>query len=416
VHLQQRLLSSPEAFARSIEAHARKLDEKGGPRAAPDQRVLTLGEAPRSRKGEANVSPEREADVDPETHGVSDETEAAEATARLREATALLPTPSEEARGLLSELRALAERSRRAPDAKTSALLAWIREHQCPAVGPGADARASRAWTGRRVILFTEYADTKRYLLETLTAAVADTDDGEHRILTFHGGMSDDARDEVQRAFNAPPDRHPVRILIATDAAREGVNLQAHCADLFHIDIPWNPSRLEQRNGRIDRTLQPAEEVRCHYFLYPARPEDVILEAVVRKVDVVQRELGSLGAVLLGQLEKTLEAGLTSKTRAAVEALGSDERSATVDAELEARDPDIEAIREEVQRAGRRLEASRRLLEVAPESLRGVVEVGLSLAGAGPLVAAAPTSDERPTWTLPALDRSWDLTLDTLRP
>jgi hypothetical protein len=42
------------------------------------------------------------------------------------------------------------------------------------------------------------------------------------------------------------------------------LNFQAHCADLFHFDLPWNPGRIEQRNGRIDRKLQPAEEVRCH--------------------------------------------------------------------------------------------------------------------------------------------------------
>jgi hypothetical protein len=405
VHLQQRLLSSPEAFARSIEAHARKLEDKGGPRAAPEQSKLPLKEAPAG-----------EEEVDPETHGTSDEAEAAEAEAQLREATATLPPPTEEARALLADLRALAEKTRRAPDAKTRALLAWIREHLCPAVGLPPGTMATKKWTDRRVILFTEYADTKRYLLEILAPAVAHTDDGEHRILTFHGGMGDDARDEVQRAFNTPPASHPVRILIATDAAREGVNLQAHCADLFHIDIPWNPSRLEQRNGRIDRTLQPAEEVRCHYFLYPERPEDQVLEAVIRKVDVVQRELGSLGAVLLGQLEKTLALGIHSKTRAAVEAVGTDARTATVDMELEARRFEPDAVRAEVDRAGRRLEASRRLLEVDPHSLRGVVEVGLSMAGAGPLATATPTSDGRPTFTLPPLDRSWDVTLDTLRP
>ena len=58
-----------------------------------------------------------------------------------------------------------------------------------------------------------------------------------------------------------PPAKHPVRILVATDAAREGLNLQAHCWNLFHFDIPWNPSRMEQRNGRIDRKLQPKDEV-----------------------------------------------------------------------------------------------------------------------------------------------------------
>lgn len=112
-----------------------------------------------------------------------------------------------------------------------------------------------------------------------------------------------------------PPDEHPARILVATDAAREGVNLQAHCADLFHLDIPWNPSRLEQRNGRIDRTLQPAEEVRCHYFVYAERDEDRILDTVVRKVETVQRELGSLGAVVLEQIERALDAGINKTSR-----------------------------------------------------------------------------------------------------
>ena len=63
-------------------------------------------------------------------------------------------------------------------------------------------------------------------------------------------------RDGMAR-FNAAPEDEPLRILVATDAAREGINLQDHCADLFHIDLPWNPARVEQRNGRIDRTLQP---------------------------------------------------------------------------------------------------------------------------------------------------------------
>ena len=87
-------------------------------------------------------------------------------------------------------------------------------------------ARSSRQWKPTRVIIFTEYADTKRYLVELLSTAIAETDDAERRILQFHGGMGDDTRDEVQRAFNSLPDEHPVRILVATDAAREGVKDQ----------------------------------------------------------------------------------------------------------------------------------------------------------------------------------------------
>jgi hypothetical protein len=402
IHLQQRLLSSPEAFARTLSAHAQGLARKGGPVAAAQQLELPARAVA--------------VDADPETHGLSDEAAAEESDAAVRQASAALPTPTEEARALLGDMRALAERARREPDAKVAALLAWLREQLCPAVGLGEATRQSRAWAPRRVILFTEYADTKRYLVDLLTAAVAHTDDGEHRILQFHGGMGDEARDEVQQAFNAAPGAHPVRILVATDAAREGVNLQAHCADLFHVDIPWNPARMEQRNGRIDRTLQPADEVRCHYFVYPQRTEDQVLETVVRKIATVQRELGSLGAVLLGQIETALENGITGKARAAVEKVGSDARTATVDAELEDRRKDLEAVRAEVERAGKQLDRSRRTLEVDPESLRGVVEIGLALAGAAALTDAGKTSDGRATHTLPALDRSWDVTLDTLRP
>lgn len=403
IHLQQRLLSSPEAFARTLEAHAQGLAKKGGPVAAPEQRKLKLAEG-------------GDVEADPETHGVSDEALADEAEATVRRASATLPSPTDEARALLSEMRALAEKARRQPDAKTLALLAWLRENACPSVGLGDGAKASRAWKPRRVILFTEYADTKRYLVELLNAAALHTDDGERRILQFHGGMGDEARDEVQRAFLSDPKEHPVRILVATDAAREGVNLQAHCADLFHFDIPWNPARMEQRNGRIDRTLQPADEVRCHYFVYPDRAEDQILETVVRKIATVQRELGSLGAVLLDQIETALEDGITGRARDAIAKIGTDAKTATVDEELEARRSDLEAVRAEVERAGRRLEASRRSLEVEPESLRGVVEVGLRLAGASGLVEAGKTSDGRTTYALPKLDRSWSVTLDTLRP
>ncbi|MBK7534270.1 MAG: SWF/SNF helicase family protein [Myxococcales bacterium] len=198
----------------------------------------------------------------------------------------------------------MARRHREAPDAKLAALLAWIRAHQCPAAGlPQAGKKAPLQWTDRRVLVFTEYGDTKNYLVEQLTRAVGHTEDGDARILVFHGGMSEPQREAVQRAFNGDPAEHPVRILIATDAAREGLNLQARCADLFHYDIPWNPARMEQRNGRIDRALQPAPTVRCHYFVYEHRPEDRVLAALVAKVATIGRELGSLATVVFDELE-----------------------------------------------------------------------------------------------------------------
>src|SRR5262249_30170834 len=101
------------------------------------------------------------------------------------------------------------------------------------------------------------------------------------------------------------PKKHPVRILIATDAAREGLNLQTHCWNLFHFDVPWNPSRLEQRNGRIDRKLQPNAEVYCHYFVYTDREEDRILEVLVKKSETIKKELATLPQVPEGRLART---------------------------------------------------------------------------------------------------------------
>ena len=102
------------------------------------------------------------------------------------------------------------------------------------------------------------------------------------------------SRKEIQRRFNTDPAKDPLRILLATDAAREGLNFQAHCTDLFHFDLPWNPGRIEQRHGRIDRKLQPASEVRCHYFVLPQRVEDRVLEVLVKKTQTISQELGSL--------------------------------------------------------------------------------------------------------------------------
>jgi len=404
IRLQQRLLSSPEAFAKSLEVHAQAVERRGGPMVRDPQ--LTLASA--------GVDP----DIDPDLFGPSDEAVQAEADAALAADSARLPTPSEEAAALLSSMRATAEKARRAPDAKLRALIAWMRAHLCPAIGRDAAPGASRLWRDRRVILFTEWADTKRYLLDLLREAVADTDQGEDRVAEFGGGLGDEAREEIQRRFNAAPQDEPLRILVATDAAREGLNLQAHCADLFHVDLPWNPARLEQRNGRIDRTLQPEPEVRCHYFVYPARPEDRVLATLVRKIDVVQRELGSLGGVLLDDLEALLADGIRAGTAEKLEAVTAGKRAAavhTVEAELEEARKDDKLLREEITRAGRRYSASRSALEVSPEALRQVVDVGLRMAGTTGLIEDA-VHDGKPRFRLPALDRSWDITLDTLRP
>jgi len=124
--------------------------------------------------------------------------------------------------------------------------------------------RAGKAWgpgdqTGDRLVVFTEYLATLDYLVARLRARFGDGD----WLVSFYGGMDDEERDAVKRAFNDASS--PTRILLATDAAGEGLNLQRSCRLLVHWDIPWNPGKMEQRNGRLDRHGQERDVEIFHF-------------------------------------------------------------------------------------------------------------------------------------------------------
>jgi superfamily II DNA or RNA helicase len=398
INLQKRLLSSIEAFRRTLEVHAASLAE-GHARTALQ---LTLG-----------------AGLDEDEYGADDEILEQSGAAEVEAGSRLLASPEGRARELLVQMRALAEQHATAPDAKVAALVAWIREHQCPGIRiGGADGTgAARKWTDRRVLIFTEYGDTKRYLMQLLGAAAEGTHRADERIRQFQGGMSDAQREEIRVAFNGPPDKHPVRILIATDAAREGVNLQGHCADLFHFDVPWNPARMEQRNGRIDRTLQPEPEVRCHYFFYPYRSEDVVLKKLIAKVDTIHAELGSLGAVVLDRIGDVMDQGIGEATAGDLDAAeAASEVRATVKEELEGQ-RELKKMKGDIDDNARIAAGSRKLLEFEPLLLRNVIDVGLAMVGAPPLAAADAhtAAEQQEAYLLPELPESWQPTLDSLR-
>jgi superfamily II DNA or RNA helicase len=360
INLQKRLLSSIDAFHRTLGAHAGRV-ESGT--AAKDVQLDLRGMA-ESRRPD---------DEDEDAYGVDDELRDEEAAADVARATGLLKTPEGRARQLLEGMLDLSRQNRHRVDGKAARLIEWIRTNLLE----------GKHWRPRRVIVFTEYGDTMRYLQRTLGQAFEDTRRGDERIAVFHGGMGDAAREELQEAFNGDPAEHPVRVLIATDAAREGLNLQNHCADLFHFDVPWNPARMEQRNGRIDRTLQPAKEVRCHYFVYPERSEDTVLDRLVVKVDTIQRELGSLGEVIMVRIEKALERGIDSGTLQEIEeAEKLPEQAETSRQELESQRADVKALKKDIDEARRILNRSRAVMDYREELLRDALDVGLEMAGA----------------------------------
>jgi hypothetical protein len=420
VGLQQRLLSSVEAFAQTLQVHQ---ETALAPAKADDQ----TAESPAPAEVEAlTTTPgaDDEHEVDEDTETESGRTEARLVTAATRATPA---GAGERERELLEEMREVAQASRHLPDGKVRAFVDWIRANQCPDLPPFGEIPNGRPpeWNDRRVIVFTESrAGTRRYLEDILGQAIAGTDRAEERIAVITGLSTGARRAELQRRFNTDPTVEPMRILIATDAAREGLNFQAHCADLFHFDLPWNPGRIEQRNGRIDRKLQPAPEVRCHYFVLPQRAEDRVLEVLVEKTETIRRELGSLSQVLEDEVHARLAGGIR---HADVDAIASEIGAAGVHAdaretaaeELEAAREREHELRAQITRCQDLLDRSRRWTRFEPAPFRDALDASLSLLGADPLQRSE--QDGRVQWRFPPLDGrlgadpSWAATLDTLR-
>jgi len=411
--LQKRLLSSIEAFHRAIKAHLLGIErEAEGPGSPPNPALLEPlsmrheMEDDRSELGEEEVEVEEEREIEATTIAGGGKPSAREVE-------------------LVKRMYGLSERSRHLPDARVRWLLDWIRREMCPRLAPlDKDASGSPAeWLARRVVIFTEYADTKRYLERQLRDAIGDTDRCGARLATLHGGMSDDRREEVKRAFNSDPEAHPLRILIATDAAREGVNLQNHCSDLFHFDLPWNPSRFEQRNGRIDRKLQRAQDVRCHYFVYVQREADRVLEVLVECTNAIIEELGSVPPALEERMANRLVGGFVPRGRRQLaEVLKADAANAKRDATPEELDGARErqgSLNEQIDRLQRILSESRESLDLKEGQLCGVLSESLGMIGADGLKRVSGRAVE--SYEVPALDRrpgadpTWADTLDTLR-
>jgi superfamily II DNA or RNA helicase len=160
----------------------------------------------------------------------------------------------------------------------------------------------------RKLIIFSEHRDTLNYLHEKIAGVMG----GRDAIVTIHGGTPRDERRKTQALFRSDP---MVRVLIATDAAGEGVNLQT--ANLMvNYDLPWNPNRLEQRFGRIHRIGQ--QEV-CHLWNLVAketREGDVYFQ-LLKKIEVESHALHGRVFDILGEAfeEKSLKDMLVEAIR-----------------------------------------------------------------------------------------------------
>jgi superfamily II DNA or RNA helicase len=136
-----------------------------------------------------------------------------------------------------------------------------------------------------KVLIFTRYVDTMNYLAEQIGR---DKRYADATVLTIHGGLNERQRSEVFRQF----ERAKVGILVATDAISEGINLQHAAAQVVHYELPWNPNRLEQRNGRVDRFGQRKPIVYVRTMVMDETLDATILKVLVEKASQIRRNYG----------------------------------------------------------------------------------------------------------------------------
>lgn len=224
--------------------------------------------------------------------------------------------------------------------------------------------RSGGEWKAdERVIVFTEYKTTLDYLVRRLQEKY-----GEEAILDLFGGMRIEDREMRKARFNDIND--PVRVLIATDAASEGLNLQRTSRYLLHYDCPWNPAKLEQRNGRLDRHGQARNVTIFHFF--STQDDDLkFLAHVIKKAHSIRSDLGSANQLFSEALRKKLIEGKdTEENIAGLSETEATDRTGIVDADRRANLADSRG-------AAQILKEIRSELDMTPKSLRDTLTTAM---------------------------------------
>jgi SNF2 family DNA or RNA helicase len=391
--LKKRLFSSPRAFDTTLAKHEESIK-------SAQKRTSASYHKPNTSILRRQLEQVEEEFADDEAYDLATEEAIATTSPLFR------PLSQEEA-SLLKEMRQWAEKASARLDSKAKELLHWLRTHIKP----------NNNWSDERVLIFTEYRATQKWLHQML---VNEGFAENERLMTLYGGMDPKEREKVKAAFQAGPDKSNVRILLATDAASEGLDLQNHCSKLIHYEIPWNPNRMEQRNGRVDRHGQKANEVLIYHFVgkgyqqnslvgTPPGELDGDLEFLMRaaiKVNNIREDLmGKVGQVIADQVE---EAMLGRRGRLDTESTERESEPIRRMLKFERK------VMEQIESLREQLDETRKNLRLSPENILSVVKIGLELATQPPLTEIEVEDLKGKAYQLPPMKGSWGLCLEGL--
>ena len=274
--LQRRLASSPEAIYQSLHRRRERLQKR-----LQEEEVFKLGLGARLDFGRTIDPEDWEDDFDdvPEDERESNEEEVVDLATAAR-TVAELQTEIEQ----LNQLELLALKVKRSGKDKKWEELSNLLQNESELF----DAHGHR----RKLVIFTEHRDTLNYLADRIRTLLGRAE----AVVMIHGGLGREQRKKAEGSFKQDV---TVEVLLATDAAGEGINLQrAHL--MVNYDLPWNPNRLEQRFGRIHRIGQT--EV-CHLWNLVAEEtrEGAVYLTLLRKLDLEQQALGGKVFDVLGK-------------------------------------------------------------------------------------------------------------------
>jgi hypothetical protein len=289
--LQRRLASSPEAIYQSLRRRSERLQKR--------LRELEILQRGAQTEAFATVSPALDADEVEDLEDAPDnEVEAAEEEV-LDQATAARTIGELKAEiATLSRLESLALAVRRSGEDRKwrelASLLGEIFSSDSGTKEPPGGLTKVVPSPRQKLVIFTEHRDTLSYLESRVTTLLGRKD----AVVLIHGGMGREERMKAQESFRHDPE---VQVLIATDAAGEGINLQrAHL--MVNYDLPWNPNRIEQRFGRIHRIGQT--EV-CHLWNVVAEEtrEGDVYYTLLKKLEQARQALGGQVFDVLGKIQ-----------------------------------------------------------------------------------------------------------------
>ncbi|MFD3598389.1 DISARM system SNF2-like helicase DrmD [Streptomyces sp. NPDC058656] len=254
-------------------------------------------------------------------------------------------------------------------------------------------------WMNERVVVFTEYAATLDWIAGVLRQR------GYNDVLEIiQGSTPAEEREKIRARFTESPDRHKVRVLLATDSAGEGIDLQTHCHRLVNFDIPFNPSRLEQRIGRIDRYGQ-TEDPKIFHF----KPVDSstryaadmrFMGIIATKVGTATQDLGKVNQVIDAEIQEHF-----SPTRSSRKA-----RPSAPDADSEVINRVLAGgmeLNRQLTKMADTYEDSKVGMHLTPANARRVVDTALALTSQPPLIEIGDDRTEAQVFELPTLGRTW---------